>query len=109
MDINTFNLIVDATVEDTANLLKVKGGEYASDQDRLSNFKRAAELTGSDPLQIALIYMSKHFDAVCSYVRHQSIGKDLKLSEPIEGRFNDLINYCILMKAIIHEQRGNLS
>ena len=89
------------------HLLVVKGGEYAGSADRLANFKRGAALVGVDPLTVLAIYLSKHYDAVMSYVRASEAGTKLTLSEPIEGRFLDLINYCILAIALIEEARKN--
>lgn len=98
-----FDSFVTETVETTAKLLVLKGGEYAGSDDRLANFKRGAELTGVTPLQCAFIYASKHYDAIATFVRDQATGTDRIRSESIEGRFDDLINYCILMKALVRE------
>lgn len=103
MDQATFNDFVTETIGDTAQLLKVKGGEYAGSEDRLANFKRGATLTGVTPLQCAFIYASKHYDAIATFVRDQAAGVRRERSESIEGRFDDLINYCILMKALVRE------
>ena len=100
MDQQDFQFLVTETVESIQHLLTVKGGEYAGTEDRLSNFKRGATLTGATPLQVAFIYASKHYDGIASFVRDPK----RKGSEPIEGRFDDLINYCILMKALIREE-----
>ncbi len=90
-------------------LLVVKGGEYAGTADRLANFKRGAALTGCTPLQCLFVYMSKHYDAVATYIRDEATGTLRPRSEPIDGRFNDLINYCILAQALIEEQRRGAS
>ena len=103
MDQKEFSIVVDNTIKSTAHLLVVKGEEYAGSADRLANFKRGAQLTGTTPLQTALIYASKHYDSICTYIRKESTGETQVLSEPIEGRFDDLINYCILMKALVLE------
>ena len=103
MDQMTFDKFVQETVAATADLLRVKGGEYAGSLDRLANFKRGAELTGVTPLQCAFIYASKHYDAVATFVRDEAAGMERPRSESIEGRFDDLINYCILMKALVRE------
>lgn len=100
-----FNKVVDETVSAVQQLLVVKGGEYAGSEDRLSNFKRGAELTGCHPLQVLFVYLSKHYDAVATYVRDQSSGTARPRSEPIEGRLDDIINYCILAKALIADTR----
>jgi hypothetical protein len=79
----------------------VKGAEYACNEDRLANFKRGAALTGASPLKVAFIYASKHYDSIATFVREP----ERATSEPIESRFDDMINYLILMKALVHENR----
>lgn len=99
-----FTQLCVETQKSTSQLLISKGEEYAGSEDRLANFKRGAQLTGATPLQVAFIYASKHYDALATYVRKTGQGiTDMPLSEPIGGRLDDLINYCILMKAIIAE------
>lgn len=99
-----FEKVVESTFLETRDLLVVKGAEYADHVDRLANFKRGASLTGLTPLQVCFIYASKHYDAIASYVREPNRPS----SEPIEGRFNDLINYCLLAKALVREGGGNI-
>jgi hypothetical protein len=101
-----FERVVDSTIQTIRQLLVVKGGEYAGPgEDRLANFKRGAALTGCTPLQVLLIYLSKHYDGVASYVQTDAVGATRPSSEPIEGRFDDIINYCLLAKALIAEQK----
>lgn len=104
MDQKRFQELFAETVAKLENLLVVKGGEYAGSEDRLANFKRNAERQGVNPLAILDIYMSKHWDSWTTYVRNVIAGKEQKLSEPIEGRLHDIINYCILATALIEEQ-----
>jgi hypothetical protein len=104
MDQATFKALCEKTVRDTSAILVSKGEEYAGSQDRLANFKRGANLTGATPLQVAFVYASKHYDSIATYIKKDAAGFEQRLSEPIEGRFDDLINYCILMKAIVAEQ-----
>jgi len=103
MDNKEFTALVDQTVRDTSALLISKGQEYAGSTDRLANFKRGASLTGTTPLQCCFIYMSKHYDSLSTYIKKDAAGFDQHLSEPIEGRINDLINYLFLMKGLIQE------
>lgn len=104
MNQQEFEEIVNETVAEIKNLLAVKGGEYARSDDRLANFKRGAADTGATPLQVAFIYASKHIDSIITYIRDDAIGAKRDRSEPIEGRLNDLINYCIFIKALIKDQ-----
>lgn len=98
-----FNQLVGSTIDTMRNLMVTKGGEYAGSVDRLANFKRGAALTGATPLQVAFIYASKHYDAIATFVRDEAAGTDRPRSEPIEGRLDDLMNYCLLMKGLIQE------
>lgn len=102
-----FEALVERIRKETAELLIAKGREYAGDADRLANFKRGASLTGVDPLTVLFIYMSKHYDALATYIRDNQAGGMMPvLSEPITGRIADLINYCVLAWALIEEKQG---
>lgn len=103
MNQQDFDNVVAETIQGIQKLLTVKGGEYAGSTDRLANFKRGAELTGCTPLQCLFVYMSKHYDAVATYVKDSAAGVERERSEPISGRLDDLINYCILAKALVQE------
>lgn len=105
MNQKEFDEVVRQTIDAIQELLVIKGGEYAGSEDRLANFKRGSALTGVLPLTVCMIYLSKHYDAISTYVRNSQLGNTNRLSEPIEGRLDDLINYCILMKAIIRESQ----
>lgn len=98
-----FTTIVEETFRECHRLLVVKGGEYAGSVDRLANFKRGAELTGCTPEQVLLVYLSKHYDSYCTYVKTKAAGNERPSSEPITGRLDDLINYCLLAKALFAE------
>lgn len=100
-----FERLFGETIQNIEHLLIVKGGEYAGSSDRLANFKRGAALTGCTPMQVLFIYMSKHYDAVSTFIRDHASGTDRPRSEPIEGRVDDLLNYCILLKALIKDSR----
>lgn len=103
MEQKEFDRVVEETVESIKKLLVSKGAEYAGSADRLANFKRGASLTGCTPLQVLFIYMSKHYDAISSFIKKDANDEDMSLTEPIEGRIDDLINYGILLKALIRE------
>ncbi len=105
MNQKEFDAVVTSTIESIRKLLTVKGGEYAGSDDRLANFKRGASATGVNPLTVLHVYMNKHYDSFTTYVRDQQTGKSRELSEPMEGRLDDIINYCILAKAILAEAK----
>lgn len=104
MQQDRFRQVVENTLIRTADLLVKKGEEYAGTEDRLSNFKRGAALTGATPEQVLFVYMSKHYDSLATYIRKTAAGQAPALSEPIEGRVDDLINYCLLLQALFAER-----
>jgi len=99
-----FSVVVEDTMRAIEKLLLVKGGEYAGSEDRLANFKRGQLRTGAHPYQVLWIYMSKHIDSVETFVKDTAAGIERERSEPIDGRLDDIINYCLLMKALVKEQ-----
>lgn len=103
MNQKEFENLFETTVGTCRSLLVTKGAEYAGSVDRLANFKRGSGDAGVSPLQVALIYWSKHVDSIKTYIRNDAAGVKQVLSEPIEGRFDDAINYLILMKALVVE------
>ena len=91
-------LVVDARGRQD-KLLTVKGNDYTRhEEDRLSNFKRSGAALGLSPMQVWAVFINKHIDAVMAYVK---TGRTE--SESIQGRLDDIVNYCYLGEALIHE------
>lgn len=83
---------------------RVKGHDYAGDEDALANFKREAEDLGMRPEQVWAVYASKHWSAVKTFCREGDVA-----SEPIEGRLQDVILYCYLLLGLIEEKKQELA
>lgn len=83
-------------------LTESKGAEYAHDDDQLANFRRLSERLGIPAGVVALVYLTKHMDAIEGHIR----GLSESLSEPIAGRIDDALLYLILLRAIIDEDSG---
>lgn len=94
-----YDLIDNVIYSECRKIMKGKGESYSGLKDKLGNFKRTAELADNPILKVWLTFFVKHFDSVCSYVRGE-----YNDTEPIEGRFYDMINYCCLALGIIKEQ-----
>jgi hypothetical protein len=100
-----FKLLINRTFESIKALTSSKGEEYANNAadgnaDQHANFKRQAEQLGMKPEQVLSVYMSKHLDAISSYIR---TGREF--SEPIDGRIDDAILYLILLKGLVTDSR----
>ncbi len=104
MNQKDFEELCQQIQRDTTDILILKGREYAGSADRLANFKRNAELSGVDPLTVLHVYMAKHWDSFSTYVRDMQAKQPRELSEPIEGRLHDLINYAVLAVALIQDK-----
>lgn len=102
MNLKEFETHVEETFQSIRTLSLTKGKEYTKEtEDRLENFKSEAEAIGLKPLHIFSVYASKHWRAIQSYIRN---GVESS-TESIESRFDDLILYCLLGKALVKEQK----
>lgn len=106
MNVTDFDAFVTAELEAIQRLQKIKGQEYSGEADRLSNFKDEAAALGVTPLQILSVYASKHHTLVKKYIRCKAKGIEMELSEPIEGRFRDIIVYALLGMALVAEEEA---
>lgn len=109
MDANVFThaeweKLLEDTIIQVRSLATIKGGEYAGDNDRLANFRRNSERLGLPMEAIWGIYIAKHWDSIMQYTQDFIRGKSRPRSESMEGRFDDLIVYAILGKAILRER-----
>jgi hypothetical protein len=79
-----------------------KGKNYSGQDDCLANFKRTGEALHLDPMVVLMVFLTKHMDAIASYVS----GKYLDDGEPIEFRIYDAINYLFLLLGLIQEKKN---
>ena len=66
----------------------------------LWNFENSAKDVDSTPMKVLIIFLNKHLSSLKSYFR---TGKEF--SESIEGRIMDIINYLLLLVAMIRSER----
>jgi hypothetical protein len=86
------------------------GSEYTADEaDVLANFKKVGERLGLDPLTVAGVYMTKHYDSIATWIR-EAEGKTLEekyasveSGEGVISRLDDLRNYADLLECLITE------
>ena len=93
------------TFEQCRNLLIKKGAEYAGNVDRYANFKRQADALGMTSFEIWAVYFNKHVDAINSAIKRNPEMPTV-LSEPLEGRIQDNINYLLLDLGMTIELAG---
>lgn len=83
------------------NMLCGKAKEYATDEDRLHNFKVAAALKGETPRQALAGMMAKHTVSVYDMCMSD---EDYPM-ELWDEKLTDSIDYHILLRAIIKEEK----
>lgn len=94
-----FEQIFEHQVNQSREVLLKKAKEYATDNDRLSNFKKAAVLTGGTPEQALWGFLAKHLISLTEMVSDEE-------DHPVpmwEEKLGDAINYLILLRAQVQE------
>lgn len=97
-----FSKILEDQLHMCSEVLDVKAHEYAT-EDRLHNFKIAAELEGVTVRQALAGMMAKH--TVSVYDMCKSPVPSAR--EQWDEKITDHINYLILLRAVIHEEAHN--
>lgn len=95
-----FTKIIEDELEYVKSLLISKGEEYAVDTDRLSAFKKGAELMRTTPEVTLLGYLTKHIVSIYDMAMSDSLYTKEKWTEKI----TDFINYGLLLLALANEK-----
>lgn len=90
------NLVLEEN-EASREMLIHKAGEYATEEDRLSNFKRAAGLRATNPADSLMGMLVKHFESVSDMARAPH-GYTM---ERWDEKLRDIRNYTYLLKAVL--------
>lgn len=99
-----FNIILNDTIQNALNVLGQKAEVYARDDDRLHNFRKAESIINlvhnrGTPAYAAWCIAAKQLATITDILDNpESFGKF-----EIDEKFGDMINYLILMKAIVYE------
>lgn len=89
---------------DCIDMIKRKNADYTQGvekRDRIAAFRRIGGDISVPMPKVWAIFAQKHWGAVMKYVKDGTTE-----SEPIDGRINDLINYFVLLGAIIDDMEG---
>ena len=104
MNDNDFQVVIRNSFYRSTHVLGSKGKEYAPGEDRLSNFKKAANLQGLSPEQALFGMLAKHLVSLAEMVGAQDGTSFAR--EVWHEKLTDSINYLFLLEAIIHEKDG---
>lgn len=125
MNLDDFNKLLERRIKLTKDVLMSKSAEYSTKEDKLHNFKRAAQVADCSPEQALFGMYLKHLVSVLDIIEavdimHKEIsGKSLTpeevnkvnkvktfTKELIEEKIGDSINYHILLEALLKETLG---
>ena len=98
MTAEQFNVVLESRIGLIRETLQTKAAEYATD-DRLYNFKSAAQEFGGTPQQVLWGYLTKHLVSVRDMVMAVRPLTPAAVTEKI----GDSINYLILLEGLFHE------
>ena len=96
-----FDKVLENRIRKIREVLQTKGKEYAL-ADKLSNFKRAADLEGVTSIQALLGFVAKHIIALYDFAKRDDISYG-----QWEEKLGDTINYMILLDGILIEEINN--
>lgn len=99
MNSEWFKKVIKEQIKTCEDVLIGKAKEYATDDDRLHNFKNAAGMMSCDPKEALAGMMAKHTISVYDMCRS---GKDYPI-ELWNEKITDHINYLLLLKAVVEE------
>lgn len=102
MNSEWFEKVIKEQIKTCEDVLIGKAKEYATDDDRLHNFKNAAGMMSCDPKEALAGMMAKHTISVYDMCRS---GKDYPI-ELWNEKITDHINYLLLLKAIVEEEKS---
>lgn len=86
------------------DMIKVKNADYSQGEqkgDRIAAFRRIARDINITMEQAWAVFCQKHWGAVMKFVKDGQTE-----SEPIDSRISDIINYMVLLSAIVADRRG---
>lgn len=104
-----FDVILEQRMVEMRRVLGLKAGEYASDKDRLHNFKQAAAefpagmYHNDTPVEALVGMMRKHWASIMDLVRYKALGR-VYTDAMVDEKIGDAINYLVLLEAILKEK-----
>lgn len=97
-----FGKILDWRLARVREVLGLKAAEYATDADRLHNFKRSAAVMGRTRFEACVAFMTKHVTSVYDLVDKKARGEHVS-DDLVAEKVGDAINYLILLEALFYE------
>ena len=106
MNASVFDKLVVARLGYCHQVLNAKASEYAT-SDRLHNFKVAAALQDIEPETALLGMWAKHIVSIRDIIEKIEIHGEIPDAELLNEKITDVINYALLLQALIEERRAS--
>ena len=100
-----FELLLEMRIEQIKSVLERKRSEYASEDDNLHLFKRAAAMLATTPADACMCFMAKHWASLSEIVIKAKNGYKTPQAV-IDEKIGDAICYLILLEALLKEGWG---
>lgn len=103
MNQKSFDKMFKETVAKCESMLCAKNKEYARNNDKLSNFKKAAAMQSITPEEALQGMMAKHQISITDYVMDLREGTTHTI-EQWDEKIIDALNYLFLLRALLIEK-----
>ena len=100
-----FEEILNKRIDSIKETLQYKAKEYASSTDRLHNFKVAARVDKETPEEALWGMAKKHLVSIIDIKNY--CGITVFPESMIKEKIGDMINYLILLEALLTERYGS--
>ena len=100
-----FDKILEARLWKIKDTLSSKAKEYATDGDRLHNFKASARLNGETVPEALWGMATKHLVSVLDMVKGRTAPTEAMVNEKV----GDMINYLILLEAVFADGQAEIN
>jgi hypothetical protein len=105
MKADDFKKVLQERMNKTWGILALKAKEYASDSDRLHNFKRAAAMQNITPEKALIGMFAKHMVSIMDMVDDLDLDRHNRM-ETWDEKLGDAINYLALLEGLIVERHN---
>ena len=101
-----FQSILDSRIEQMQKVLSKKGKEYSSVDDRLHNFKLAAQILNCTPEKALIGMFVKHLVSIFDIITSLTETPVIPSEDFINEKFGDAVNYLVLLEALLKERQN---
>ena len=102
MNADKFEKLCRELLDKAEGTLFWKSKEYATDEDRLANFRQPTSMLGISPAEVCLMYQMKHIASISKIAKETSQG-ELPTKELLQEKCQDVLNYTLIFYAIVSE------